>query len=295
MQHRQKMDRLLSLHLLSEEFQRFLLKFRNIENSFIKIQLRYSGLIDILRKMSEQGAILLPFLTHRFPAARGICVPLIRRGPQVLAKERSPSGVVLEIPAVHIHMDHQCQRLDLRVLRVLDIGIEQVSEISHEISDALLGPHCYICSGRMFIFINALCDQGNKTKPLFLPDPKQVLHRVFPESALPEFLIVRRELLGNILLGPDCLDPPRSVYGSGFLPLPAAQKLIVPKELARDPVPVIEEIRHLLHRAEVLSPDPRVEHAHGKIRSPDQVLIDGHYVVGLKVFLGSVFDRDQSL
>ena len=132
-------------------------------------------------------------------------------------------------------------------------------------------------------------------KSLLLPDRQQILHRVLSESSFSQFFIVWHSFLRNTFLRPYSLDPPRSVDGSGLLPLSAAQKLVVPKELARDPVAVIEEIRHLLHGTKILPLDPCVEHSHGKIRSPDKVLVDSHNIIRLKVFLGSILDRDQRL
>ena len=222
-------------------------------------------------------------------------MPLVRGGSKIVIKENFPFGVIPEIFAVHIHMNHQCQRLDLRVFRVFDVCVEQVSEISHEVSAALFRSDSHIFPCRIFILIDAFRDQGNKMKSFLLPDPQQILHRILSEFAFPEFFIVRHDFLGNILLCPYGLDPPRSVDGCCLLPLPAALKLVIPEELTRDPVPVIEEIRHLLHGAEVLPPDPCVEHANRKIRSSDKILVDSHNVVRLKVFLGSVFDRDQRL
>ena len=87
-------------------------------------------------------------------------------------------------------MDHQCQRLNFRVFRVFDIGVEQISEFSYEVGAALLRSYSYIFSCRVLILVDAFRDQGNKMKSLLFPDPQQILHRILPESAFPEFFIV---------------------------------------------------------------------------------------------------------
>ena len=88
--------------------------------------------------MFEQGAVFLPFFSHCFPAARGIGVPPVSGSSEIIIKKHYSSGVVLEIFAVHVHMDHKCQRLDLRVFRIFDISIEQIAEVSHKVRTALL-------------------------------------------------------------------------------------------------------------------------------------------------------------
>ena len=87
-------------------------------------------------------------------------------------------------------MDHQCQRLNFRVFRVFDIGVEEISEFSHKIGAAFLRSYSYIFSCRVLILVDAFRDQGNKMKSLLFPDPQQILHRILPESAFPEFFIV---------------------------------------------------------------------------------------------------------
>ena len=292
-EHCEKMNALLPVHLLLQKPERFILKLRNVEDRFIQIQVRHDRLMPVLGNTAEILAVLLPFVRHSFPASALVGVPHISGGSQILVKKGSALHIVLEILTVHIHADHQGKGLDLGILRIFDIDIHQVSEIPDKFLAALGSPHHRRFTGRVLVLIDGLCQKRDKMQSLFLPDPQKISHRVLPKHPVSQIHIIDLQFFRNILLRPDGSDPPRSVDGGFLLPFPAAKELIVPEKLAGHPVAVIEEIRDFLHGAEILSPDPCVEPAHREIRAPDQVLVDSEYIIRLEIILRPVLDRDQ--